>query len=423
METTTVTIHEPPRITAQPVAPAPICKGNGTGTISVTAVDGSLTYQWRKDGIPLTEGLFGIYSGVNTATLTIDHPTGLLGSENGSLFDVVVGGTCSPSVTSNSVAMSIIESPLVTDIQSVIPPMCSGTGMATVTVTATGDGLMYQWRKNGTPLTEGSTYQNVHTATLSIVNPDLSENFAFFDVVVTGTCPGQAISGAAGPLVVNPSPDVYDVTGSAISCALNPSSDILLSGSQLGINYQLRNSSDNSDIGAPVPGDGNPITLPTGSITATTHIVVVGIDPNTLCTTQMAGTATITVIPEITHNTISSSPTVCTGSSPDPLMGDTPQGGDNTYVYLWQSSLDNVSFVTADGINDNQNYLPDPLTKNTWFRRVITSGPCTSISGSVLITINPLPAKVDVTPSSAQFCSEPDSQGFKRRRRNDLLPG
>ena len=404
-QTTTVTIHEPPRITEQPVAPAPVCKGDGIATISVAAVDGSLTYQWRKDGIPLTEDLYGIYTGVNSATLTITNPTGLLGSENGSVFDVVVSGSCTPSVTSDGVALSLIESPLVTDIQSVIPAMCSGTGTATVTVTATGDGLMYQWRKNGIPLTEGTTYQNVHSATLSIVNPDISENFAFFDVVVTGTCSGESISGSAGPLMVNPSPDVHDVSGSAISCALNPSSDISLSGSQIGIDYQLRNSADNSDIGAPVPGDGNPITLPTGSITTTTTIIVVGIDPNTLCTTQMAGSAIIAVVPELTNNTISSAPTTCIGSSPDPIMGATPVGGDGDYLYVWQTSSDGIIFVTADGINDNQHYLPDPLTQDTWYRRIITSGPCTSISNSVKITINPLPAQVDVSPALAQFCS------------------
>ena len=193
--------------------------------------------------------------------------------------------------------------------------------------------------------------------------------------------------------------------GSAISCAQNPSSDISLSGSQIGINYQLKNSSDDSDIGTPVPGDGNAITLPTGPVTTTTTIYVLATDPVTLCSTIMAGTAVITVIPEIGNNIISSSPSVCVGSSPDPLMGATPTGGDGDYYYVWQSSTDNITFVNADGINDNQNYLPDPLTNDTWFRRLITSGPCSSISNSVQITINPLPAIVDVTPATAQFCS------------------
>ena len=119
----------------------------------------------------------------------------------------------------------------------------------------------------------------------------------------------------------------------------------------------------------------------------------------------MNGTATISVTTEITKNTITSSPTVCAGSTPDPIMGSTPEGGDGNFYYIWQSSSDNEAFVNVDGINDNQNYLPDILTTDTWFRRIITSGPCTSISNSVQISVNPLPAKVDVTPSSATFCS------------------
>ena len=45
------------------------------------------------------------------------------------------------------------------------------------------------------PLTEGAVYQNVNTATLSIVYPSQSENGSAFYVVVTGTC-GVITSGS-----------------------------------------------------------------------------------------------------------------------------------------------------------------------------------------------------------------------------------
>ena len=44
--------------------------------------------------------------------------------------------------------------------------------------------------------------------------------------------------------------------------------------------------------------------------------------------------------------------------------------------------------------------------RDTWFRRTVTSGPCTNVSGSVKITVNPLPAEVTVTgPLGGIFCA------------------
>ena len=140
----------------------------GQGTISVTATGADLTYQWRKGGTPLTEGQSGWYTGVNTSTLTITNPTM---SENGAQFDVVVSGSCSPSTISNSVALTIITAPNIEDQPDTPAPMCAGNGTATISVTATGYGLTYQWRKNFIPLTDDATYQNVTSATLTITNP------------------------------------------------------------------------------------------------------------------------------------------------------------------------------------------------------------------------------------------------------------
>ena len=98
--TTTVEITTAPVIEVQPVAPAPVCNGNGTATISVTATGAGLTYQWRRNSVPLSDN--SMYSGVNSATLLITNPV------EGAMFDVVINGLCSPSTTSRSVALSII---------------------------------------------------------------------------------------------------------------------------------------------------------------------------------------------------------------------------------------------------------------------------------------------------------------------------
>jgi len=72
--------------------------------VVASATTGTLSYQWRKDGVALTDG--GNISGAATATLTID-PVGL--GDAGS-YDVVVTDDCA-SITSNAVLLTIVFPP------------------------------------------------------------------------------------------------------------------------------------------------------------------------------------------------------------------------------------------------------------------------------------------------------------------------
>src|SRR5207302_5401078 len=66
---------------------------------------------------------------------------------------------------------------------------CVGAA-ATFSITASGDGLTYQWRKNS---------QNINGATSTILtlnNLTTNDNGSYYDVVITGTC-GQLTSNAA----------------------------------------------------------------------------------------------------------------------------------------------------------------------------------------------------------------------------------
>src|SRR5262249_33990835 len=62
----TLTVNTASAISTQPTAHS-ACSGSST-TFSVTATGGSLTYQWRKDAVNLSNG--GNISGATTATPT-----------------------------------------------------------------------------------------------------------------------------------------------------------------------------------------------------------------------------------------------------------------------------------------------------------------------------------------------------------------
>ncbi|MEL6499483.1 MAG: immunoglobulin domain-containing protein [Planctomycetota bacterium] len=62
-------VDDPPQITAQPAA-ATIADPNDTVVLTVGAVGPGLQYQWRRDGVPLSDG--PNIDGAATATLSID---------------------------------------------------------------------------------------------------------------------------------------------------------------------------------------------------------------------------------------------------------------------------------------------------------------------------------------------------------------
>jgi len=175
-----------PTITAQPVA-RNICPGTTT-TFSVTASgSGTLSYQWQKNQVNLTNG--GHYSGVTTATLTVSNAdSGDVANYRCNVTDV--NGT----TPSNEAALTLKASTAITTHPT--NKSVAAGGSTTFTVAATGAGtLAYQWQKNGANLSNGGHYSGVTTATLTISNAD-SSDAATYRCVVTGDC-GSATSNGA----------------------------------------------------------------------------------------------------------------------------------------------------------------------------------------------------------------------------------
>jgi hypothetical protein len=82
----------------------------GSATFTVTAPTAT-NYQWRRNGVPLTEG--GHFTGVNTATLTIIQATSI---EFGN-YDCVVTG-CSGGTTTTASAFLAVNQPCPADLDN-----------------------------------------------------------------------------------------------------------------------------------------------------------------------------------------------------------------------------------------------------------------------------------------------------------------
>ncbi|MEO6732366.1 MAG: immunoglobulin domain-containing protein, partial [Ferruginibacter sp.] len=132
-----ITVNQPPAITTQPVTTQTLCSGN-SASFSVVATGTGLTYQWKKAGSDI--------SGATSATLTLNNIT----TSDAGNYTVVVSGT-SPctSVTSSTSALIVNQAVAITGQPATTQTVCSGSSVS-FTVTATGTGLSYQWRKGTT---------------------------------------------------------------------------------------------------------------------------------------------------------------------------------------------------------------------------------------------------------------------------------
>ncbi|WP_187261792.1 Ig-like domain-containing protein [Pontibacter beigongshangensis] len=104
---------------------------------------------------------------------------------------------------------------------------------------------------------------------------------------------------------------------------------------------------------------------------------------------QISAPIQITVTKPITNNVVHAEQVICVGTAPLPFSGTTPEGGTGNYQYLWEVSHNNISYSPAAGTNNEADYTAGPLTVTTWFRRIVTAGPCAaSVSNEIKIDVN-----------------------------------
>ncbi|MDO9512403.1 MAG: ice-binding family protein [Bacteroidales bacterium] len=174
-----LTVNSAPNIAAQPINQTG-CAGSSV-SFTITATGTGLTYQWRNGLVNLTNG--GSVSGATSSTLTI-NPVVL--SDSSSDYNVVVKGTCIPDVITVYASLIVYTAP---DITIQPANQTSSTGeLASFTVTATGTGLTYQWRRGTTNLTNGGNISGVTTKTLTINPVTPYDTVAYYNVVVSGAC-------------------------------------------------------------------------------------------------------------------------------------------------------------------------------------------------------------------------------------------
>jgi gliding motility-associated-like protein len=107
------------------------------------------------------------------------------------------------------------------------------------------------------------------------------------------------------------------------------------------------------------------------------------------CTPTFTAAVAITVLPVLTAGSIAADQTVCAGTDAAPLTSSAPAaGGSGTFVYQWQASLDNTTWTSIAGATA-ETFAPGALAATTYFRRLVSSGPCAAVSNTVAVTVSP----------------------------------
>lgn len=165
-----LTVATAPVITVHPTTSRVVCE-NANDTLRVRASGNNRTYQWRLNGIDISGARDSNYVIVN------------MGTANEGVYDCVVSGLCSPSATSNPCSITAAMRPRLTT-QPVDIDVCPST-TASISVSATGTNLVYQWFKDGVAIPNATNPTLIFTSygyasngayhcnvTSNIVNPN-----------------------------------------------------------------------------------------------------------------------------------------------------------------------------------------------------------------------------------------------------------
>jgi len=220
-----------------------------------------------------------------------------------------------------------------------------------------------------------------------------------YTVVATNTITGCSSSMAGSAAVaINPLPVVFTMTGGGSYCSGLTGADVSLSGTAAGISYQLFDGS--APIGSAVSGTGGPYDF--GLQTAGGTYGVIATNATTGCYTAMSGSAVVTVLPLPTAYAVSGGGGYCTGSSGAHVFLSSSAGGVNYLVFT--GGLPATGLIAGTGGSIDFGAFTAVGTY-TVIGTNATTGCTGPMSGSVTVTINPLPVTTYSVTGGGSYCS------------------
>lgn len=353
LSSVTITVNPQPTVTVS--TDIAICNGDAT---SLTA-SGATTYDWSP-----SLGLSAITGASVTANPTLTTTYRVIGTTNGCKDTAFV------TVTVNPVPNAPVVTPAFTYCQNAPAAVLSATG---------DPGNTFTWYDNAA-LTGGTTTPYTPVTTTA-------GTFTYYVTQTNGfTCESEA---SAITVTVLPTIISNAIGADQTLCAGSPATPF--SGSAVGggngvFSYQWQSSTDGGATWNDIAG-ATSVTYDAGSPAVTTQYR--RIVTSDVCN-SISNVVSITLQAALTNIDIASDQSICDGTTPALIDGESTIGGSGTYTYVWESSTDNVNWTVVAGAT-GEDYQPGAISTSTYYRRKVTSGACNATSAAVLITVNPSP--------------------------------
>ncbi|OCX50389.1 hypothetical protein BEL04_21635 [Mucilaginibacter sp. PPCGB 2223] len=345
--------------------------------------NGTYSYQWQisTDNINFTN--------ITGATAINYDPAAI--STTTYYRRVVSSGQCLTPLISSSVAFTMMTPPATPSA----PPgatVCQGSP-ATLSVSNPQSGMTYNWY-------DSATKTNLLFTGPTFVTAPISANTTFYVESSNGLCSSPSM--ASVQVTVTALPVMPALTNNPTNTCMGTSATITIANPQAGVTYNWYSVS----TGGTVLFTGTGYTTPVLSSNATYYVEAV----NSGGCASARTAANVTILPVLTpvSNNSVAAPSVtsfCLAGDPANIAGSAPAGGNNTYSYQWQQSTDNVNFTNIAGATASD-YDPAAITATTYYRRIVSSGQCTTpvISNSVGITIMVPPTIPPTVQPSVTVC-------------------
>jgi hypothetical protein len=209
--------------------------------LNAGATGPGLTYQWRKNGVPLSNG--GRISGANSAQLVISNTSDV---DEGN-YEVLVSVTGSTPTSTGSTAVSVVTAPVVADAPSSVVVVAGSPATFAVAPTESA-GMSYQWRKGAV---------NIPGATSSIYTKSGTALADAGSYTVTLTNLAGTTSSSANLGVVQPAPG-------SINAVRSDTAILNCTAAGVGLTYQWRRNGVPLSNGGRISGVNGPQLTITG---------------------------------------------------------------------------------------------------------------------------------------------------------------
>ncbi len=383
-----------PTFTTQPTNKNVYRGASVTLSAAATAPYGTVSYQWQSSSNNSS------YSNISGATSSTYSPsTATVGT---TYYRCVAKATYSGSTSSatNSTAVSVVVNatgtPIITSQPQDTSAFIGQTGKS-VSVTATGDSLSYQWQSS----TNNSTWSNISGATGRTYSfPTSSAGTTYYRCVVTNTLNGYTAtttSSVATVSVVDVTTPSFTKQPQSASYAIGNTANALsvTATSNGSLTYQWQRSSNNSTWSNISGATSTSYVPPTSAAGVMYYRCVATATGGSQTKTANSSSASITVIqataPVFTYDLSGTEATYNAGDVAEALNG-TATASNGTITYQWYKSTDGgQSWFPISGATQ-ATYAPETTTGGEAYYRVIATNivgtsSVSSTSGAAKITV------------------------------------